>query len=97
MPSNFFHIWLGAMLIVFPAALLIRTMRGRKTLNVEAFIVAGFTLGGAITLIKILIKLLTQEKLQTDLEFDGSMGLFLGSSAGIYVALKEVYIKLFLE
>jgi hypothetical protein len=95
MPSNFFHVWLGAMIVVHLAALPIRAMRGRKSLNVEAFIVTGFTLGGAITLGKILIKLITQEKLQTDLEFDGSMGLFLGSVAGLYFALKEVYIKLF--
>jgi hypothetical protein len=95
MSSNFFHIWLGALIVIHLAALLIRTMQGRKSFNVEAFIVTGFALGGAITLGKILIKLIAEEKLQTDLEFDGSIGLFLGSVAGLYFALKEVYIKLF--
>jgi hypothetical protein len=95
MPSNFFHVWLGAMIVVHLAALPIRTMRGRESLNIEAFIVTGFALGGAITLGKILLKVIAEEKLQTDLEFDGSIGLFLGSVAGLYFALKEVYIKLF--
>jgi hypothetical protein len=95
MPSNFFHIWLSALVVVHLVALTFRTMRGRKSFNNEAFIVTGFELGGAISLIKILIQLLTQEKLQTDLGFDGSLGLFLGSSSGIYFTLRDVYIKLF--
>jgi hypothetical protein len=95
MSSNFVHIWVGVLIVVHLAALPIRTMRGRKSFNNEDFIVTGFELGGAISLIKIIIQLLTQEKLQTDLGFDGSLGLLLGSSSGIYFTLRDVYIRLF--
>jgi hypothetical protein len=94
MSLNFLYIWLGVMTVVLLAAPLIRTMRGRKALNSEDFVVAGFALGGAIALIKVLIKLLTQEKLQTDLDLDGSIALCISSGLGIYLSLKEVF-KLF--
>jgi len=51
-------------------------------------------LGSAIALLKVLIKVLTQDQLQADLEWDGVVAICISSGLGIYLSLKEV-IKLF--
>jgi hypothetical protein len=94
MQLNYLYVWVGVMAVVLLIAPLIRNNRGRKPPKTEEFVIAGFALGGAIALIKVLIKLLTQEKLQADLDFDGSIALCISSALGIYFSLKEVW-KLF--
>jgi hypothetical protein len=94
MPLNFLYIWLGVMIVSIFIAPLIRGIRGQKPPQPEEFVVAGFALGGAIALSKVLIKLLTQEKLQADLDWDGSIALCISSGLGIYLSLKEV-LKVF--
>lgn len=94
MNLNFLYIWLGMMSVVSIAAPLVRRKRGQKPPETEEFVVAGFALGSAIALIKVLIKIITQEKLQQDLDWDGTIALCISSGLGIYLSLKEV-IKLF--
>lgn len=79
MPLNLLYIWLGVMIVSIFIAPLIRRIRGQKPPKPEEFVVAGFALGGAIALLKVLIKLLTQEKLQTELDWDGSIALCISS------------------
>jgi hypothetical protein len=94
MKVNFLYIWLIVMIAALLAAKLARKSRGRKGPSTDEFVVAGFALGGAIALFKVLVKLVTQEKLQTDLDWDGTIALCISSGLGIYISLKEVF-KLF--
>jgi hypothetical protein len=94
MNLNFLYIWLSVMSVVSIAAPIVRKKRGQKPPETEEFMVAGFALGSAIALVKVLIKLITQGKLQADLDWDGTVALCLSSGLGIYLSLKEV-IKLF--
>ena len=94
MNLNFLYVWLGVMVVVSIAAPLVRKTRGQNAPDAQDFIVAGFALGSAIALVKVLIKLITQEKLQADLDWDGTVALCISSGLGIYLSLKEV-IKLF--
>jgi len=94
MNLSFLSLWLGVMLFVVIAVPLVRKRRGKNAPNEQDFIVAGFALGSAIALFKVLIKLLTQEKLQNDLDWDGTIALCISSGLGIYLSLKEI-IKLF--
>jgi hypothetical protein len=84
------------MVVVSVAAPLVRQKRGHKPPDTQDFMVAGFALGSAIALVKVLIKLVTQEKLQADLDWDGTVALCISSGLGIYLSLKEV-IKLFID
>lgn len=51
-------------------------------------------MGGAITLFKVGIKVIIDTKLQTDLEWDGTVAICISCALGIYLSVKEV-IKLF--
>jgi lysylphosphatidylglycerol synthetase-like protein (DUF2156 family) len=94
MNLNFLYIWLAVMLVVSVAAPLIRKKRNKPGLDTQDFMVAGFALGSALALVKVLIKLITQEKLQADLDWDGTIALCISSGLGIFLSLKEV-LKLF--
>ncbi|MBC7970808.1 MAG: hypothetical protein H7Z11_11905 [Verrucomicrobia bacterium] len=59
MNLNFLYVWLGVMLVVSIAAPLVRKTRGQNAPETQDFMVAGFALGSAIALIKVLIKLTT--------------------------------------
>lgn len=78
------------MLFVITVAPLVRKRHGKNAPNEQEFIVAGFALGSAIALFKVLIKVVTQEKLQTDLEWDGTIAVCISSGLGIYLSLKEI-------
>jgi len=84
------------MVAITIAAPLVRKQRGQNAPDTEnfVFVVAGFALGSAIALIKVLIKVITQQKLQDDLDWDGTVALCISSGLGVYLSLKEV-IKLF--
>ncbi len=82
------------MLVVVVAAPLIRKKRGKQVAEQQEFIVAGFALGSAFALLRVLFKVVTEEKLQTDLEWDGTVAICISSGLGIYLSLKEI-IKLF--
>lgn len=94
MNLNFLYIWLGVMLFVGIAAPLVRKNRKKNALNEKDFVVTGFALGSTIALGKILFKVIVDTKLQTDLDWDGTIGLCISCGLGIYLSLKEIY-KLF--
>lgn len=73
---------------------LIRKAKGQKPLDPQDFVTAAFAFGGAITLVRILIKAITHEPLQAELEWDGTLALCISASLGIYLSLKEV-LRLF--
>ena len=76
------------------AAPIVRQIKGGKKNTSQDFIVAAFALGSAMALIKVLFKVITQESLQEDLDWDGTIALCISSFLGIYLSLKEV-IRLF--
>lgn len=91
MDRNFLYIWIGVMLAMLVIAPLSRRLRSKKPPESQEFVVAGFALGGIIALVKVLIKLLTQEQLQADLEWDGTIALCISSGLGIFLSAKEVF------
>jgi hypothetical protein len=88
------YIWLGIMALCLVLSPLLRKKQGKNTLAEQEFVIAGFSLGGAISLFKVLLKVVTDEKLQNDLDWDGTIALCISSGLGMYLSLKEV-IKLF--
>lgn len=94
MNLNFLYVWFGVMIIVTITAPIVRKRHGLNSLNTEDFVVAGFALGSVIALFKVLFKVMTETKLQKDLDWDGTIALCISSSLGIYLCFKEV-IKLF--
>lgn len=94
MNLNFLYIWLGGMLGVTIVSPLVRKMRGRRLAATQDFIVAGFALGSAIALFRVLIKVITDQTLQADLEWDGTVAICISAGLGIFLSLKEV-VKLF--
>jgi hypothetical protein len=94
MNLNFLYIWLGVMVIVLLAAPLVRKRRKKAALDEKDFVVAGFALSGAISLLKVGIKVLLDEKLQSALDWDGTIAICISCFLGIYLSLKEL-IKLF--
>ena len=91
---DWLYIWLGVMLVVIIAAPLVRKRRSKTPLDEKDLVVAGFALGSAISLFKVLFKVIIEKKLQTDLDWDGTIALCLSCGLGIYLSLKEIY-KLF--
>ncbi len=91
---DWLYIWLGVMLVVIIAAPLVRKKRSKPALDEKDLVVAGFALGSAISLAKVLFKVVIEKKLQTDLDWDGTIALCLSCGLGIYLSLKEIY-KLF--
>lgn len=96
MDLKFLYTWLGLMLFLTIAAPTSRALTGKKKLSAEAFVSVGFAIGGMIALANVLLKLLNQEQLRSDLGDDGTVALLLGIYYGSYLSLKEV-IKLFFE
>ncbi|MEM8638028.1 MAG: hypothetical protein AAGG51_04295 [Cyanobacteria bacterium P01_G01_bin.54] len=94
MDINFLYVWLGGMSLAMITAPLVRKRRGESPPNEQAFIAAGFALGGAIALFKVLAKVISQEELQDDLDWDGTIAICISSGMGIYLSLKEI-MKLF--
>jgi lysylphosphatidylglycerol synthetase-like protein (DUF2156 family) len=94
MSLDFLYIWLGVMLVVVIAAPIVRNRRKKTVLDERDFVVTGFALGSAIALAKVLLKVITDKKLQADLDWDGTIGICISCGLGIYLSLKEV-IKLF--
>jgi lysylphosphatidylglycerol synthetase-like protein (DUF2156 family) len=94
MSLDFLYIWLGVMLVAVIAAPIVRNRRKKTALDERDFVVTGFALGSAIALTKVLLKVIADKKLQTDLDWDGTVGICISCGLGIYLSLKEV-IKLF--
>ncbi|MGB3297837.1 MAG: hypothetical protein WBA76_06175 [Phormidesmis sp.] len=83
------------MIFTIVAALFTSRVQGKKAPSPQDFVAAAFALGGAITLVRILIKVLTQETLQADLEWDGTIALCISATLGTYLALREFVKVLF--
>jgi hypothetical protein len=94
MKLNFLFVWGALTVAVIIAASILRKNRQQNSLSEPEIIVTGFAIGSAISLAKVLIKVVGDEKLQADLDLDGAISLCLGCMLGIYLSLKEV-IKLF--
>ncbi len=94
MSLDFLYIWLGVMLVTLIAAPIFRNRRKKTALDEKDFVVTGFALGSAIALAKVLFKVITDKKLQTDLDWDGTVGICISCGLGIYLSIKEL-IKLF--
>lgn len=82
------------MIVVLILAPLVRKMHQKNALEAQDFVVAGFAMGGAIALSKVGIKVIIDTKLQTELDWDGTIALCISCALGIYFSFKEV-IKLF--
>jgi hypothetical protein len=87
---NFFYIWLGSMLLVCISASLFRRYRNKKPAQPQEFLTAGFALGSAVALAKVFVRLLYDQKLQADLDFDANIALSISCFLGMYISLKEV-------
>ena len=94
MDQTFLYIWFGVMIFLLITVPLARGYRGRKIPEFSDFIAAGFSLGGIIALIRVLLKLISQPELKEILELDGQVALGLGSLFGLYLAIREI-AKLF--
>jgi ABC-type Fe3+-siderophore transport system permease subunit len=94
MKLNFLFVWGAVMVTVIIAASIFRKKPNKNSLSETEFLLTGFAIGSAISLVKVLIKVIGDEKLQADLDLDGAISLCLGCGLGIYLSLKEV-IKLF--
>jgi ABC-type Fe3+-siderophore transport system permease subunit len=94
MKLNFLFVWGAVMVTVIIAASVLRRKPNKNSLSETEFLLTGFAIGSAISLVKVLIKVIGDEKLQADLDLDGAISLCLGCGLGIYLSLKEV-IKLF--
>ena len=94
MKLNFLFVWGAVVVIVIIAASIVRKNRKQNSLSETEIVVTGFAIGSAISLAKVIIKVVGDEKLQADLDLDGAISLCLGCGLGIYLAFKEV-IKLF--
>jgi hypothetical protein len=94
MKLDFLYIWLVVMAAVIIAAPLYRKINRKAKLTEKDFVVAGFALGSAIALAKVLFKVVTDKKLQTDLDWDGTVGICISCGLGIFLSCKEI-IKLF--
>ena len=90
----FLYIWFAVMIITTIAAPIVRKKRRLKPLNTESFVVAGFAFATAISLFKVLLKVITETQLQTELGWDATIALCISSILGIYLCIKEV-LKLF--
>jgi ABC-type Fe3+-siderophore transport system permease subunit len=94
MKLNFLFVWGAVVVTVIIAASIVRKNRKQNSLSETEIVVAGFAIGSMISLVKVIIKVVSTEKLQADLDLDGAISLCLGCGLGIYLSLKEV-IKLF--
>ncbi len=94
MKLNFLFVWGALTVAVIIAASILRKNRKKNSLSETEFFLTGFAIGSAISLAKVRIKVIGDEKLQADLDLDGAISLCLGCGFGIFLSLKEV-IKLF--
>lgn len=91
MNQTFLYVWLSVMALVLVASPLVRKIKGQKLPVPQDFVIAAFAFGGTITLFRVLIKVITSESLQAELEWDGTLALCISASLGIYLSLKEVF------
>jgi hypothetical protein len=94
MNINFLYVWFGVMIVFLVAAPLIRRNQRRSALQGQDFVIVGFAVGGVIALTRVIIKVISDEKLQTTIDWDGTVAICIGCGFGIYLSIKEV-IKLF--
>jgi ABC-type Fe3+-siderophore transport system permease subunit len=94
MKLNFLFIWCVIVASVIIAASILRKNRQQNSLSETEIIFTGFAIGTLISLTKVLVKVVSDEKLQADLDFDGASSLGIGCALGIYNSLKQL-IKLF--
>ncbi len=94
MKLDLLYIWLAVMVTVIIAAPLYRKKNQKVALTEKDFVVVGFALGSAIALYKVLFKVVTDQKLQSDLDWDGTVGICISCGLGIFLSGKEI-IKLF--
>jgi hypothetical protein len=73
---------------------IVRRRQGKTVPSALEFFSVGFAASGVLALLKVSFKVLTEEKLQDDLDLDGTIAFLMGSGLGIYLSLKEI-IKLF--
>jgi hypothetical protein len=86
------RVYLILWLIVYAIVVFLAHQRRKKTgaSDEQIFLTAGFSLGGAFALFKVLIKVIADDKLQQDLDWDGVTAILISSGLGIFLALKEV-------
>ncbi len=85
----YLFIWFGIMVLSVAASGYVKKKRGKEAATLEDFVVSAFALAGAITFFRILVKALTLESLQTELDWDGAIALCISSTLGIGLSLKE--------
>jgi hypothetical protein len=83
-------LWCILMVSLSLSSVLGRAARKKASAKLEEFIVAGFALGSVVALAKVLVKLVTDHKMQEYVDFDGSVALFISCVLGIYFSVKEV-------
>ncbi len=91
----YLYIWFSLMMLSVVASWFIKRFQGKKAASPEDFMLASFALGGAITLFRVLLRALTQESLQAELEWDGTIALCISATLGIYLSLEEFKKLLF--
>lgn len=90
MDQALLYVWVAIMVVLIVTAPAIRKVRGKKLPESQDFVVVGFALGTALALVKLLFEVLTQESLQAELNWDGTVALCISSSLGIYMSVKSI-------
>jgi hypothetical protein len=87
-PRNYLLLWLFTYAIIIFLARRKRNKTGAT--DEQIFLTAGFSLGGAFALLKVALKVIFDEKLQAELDWDGVIAIIISCGLGIFLSIKEI-------
>jgi len=94
MERIYLYVWTGASAALTLTAILVRTIRGQRLPPSENFFKASVTLGGAIMMLRVFLKVFNSDVIQAELESDGIIAICASSLWIAFLGLKESVVML---
>lgn len=89
------YTWLSITAVATLSSLILKKMRGRSLPSSEDYAIAAISLGGAVALLKVFFTVITQEQLQAQLDWDGTVAICVSTLWLTFRSIKEAYAKIF--
>ena len=97
MERTYLYIWVGATAALSCASIAFKVMTGRKLPPSDAFFKASITLGGALMMFRIFLKVFNSDTIQAELESDGTLAICASTVWISFLGVKEAVVTLFFD
>ena len=97
MERTYLYTWLGSTIVLACASITFKIVMKRKLTPSDHFFKASITLGGALMMFRIFLKVLNSDTMQAELESDGTIAICASTIWISFLGIKEAVVILFFD